>query len=488
MITFHPIKLISTLFLAMTLNVQASPPHSSGQQKIVIVGAGLSGLTAAHRLQQQGHDIELYEARARVGGRVHTALVRNFEGGYSHAELGAQNITDGGEATHILSLIKELGIELIVEDIPFQGQFYHEGIYYERTQIVKEIIEQNPKLSDILESETNTPGSMETVLNKLSLNEAQKAFLMFVLNAYEGLPVSQLSTNIHNIMTLQYVLSGGLSQAHANLTEKPLLHRISIKKGNATLPENLVTHLGHRLHLNKAVVAIGYNKTNKIQLTFADKQTVVCDKLILAIPCSVYNDIQFDDRLINKTILKRISSLQYGAIGKILMSIKSPQEQKGYWLSMAKMGAFFNDDHQLLNLYCIQGMTHQLINSDFYRQALVVLKNGFKDAQFNESAPKDAIDLNFVKYETPVAKSWGSDPYAKGAYSAFDITIQDIIDKREVHHGVTVKALFAPIHDQLFFAGEHATILDEIGTMEAAVESGERMAKLVHAQITTVVG
>lgn len=480
MITFHPIKLISTLFLAMTLNVQASPPHSSGQQKIVIVGAGLSGLTAAYRLQQQGHDIELYEARARVGGRVHTALVRNFEGGYSHAELGAQNITDGGEATHILSLIKELGIELIDEDIPFQGQFYHDGTYYERTKIVEEITNNNQNLTSLLESEINAAGSIETVLTKLNLNEPQKAFLMFVMNAYEGLPVALLSTNIHNIRTLQYILSGGLSHAHAALTEKPLLHRMSIKTGNATLPEKLAALLGNRIRLNKTVVAVGYNKENKIQLTFSDNQTVVCDKLILAIPCSVYIDIQFDERLINKNVLERIRSLQYGSIGKILIPIKPSREQEGYWLSMAKMGAFFNDDHQLLNLYCVQ-VKDNLLNQAFYQKTLSILKEGFKDAVFKDTHPIEAKDLNFIKYDTPVAKSWAADPYVKGAYSAFDLTTQDIIDKREVYQGTEVKALFAPIHDQIFFAGEHATILDEIGTMEAAVESGDRVASIIHS-------
>jgi monoamine oxidase len=41
-----------------------------------------------------------------------------------------------------------------------------------------------------------------------------------------------------------------------------------------------------------------------------------------------------------------------------------------------------------------------------------------------------------------------------------------------------VKVLFEPVDDKIFFIAEHATILDEIGTMEAAVESGERIAEL----------
>lgn len=39
---------------------------------VVIVGAGLSGLTAAHELSKVGIKIPLYEGRDRVGGRVST--------------------------------------------------------------------------------------------------------------------------------------------------------------------------------------------------------------------------------------------------------------------------------------------------------------------------------------------------------------------------------------------------------------------------------
>lgn len=46
------------------------------------------------------------------------------------------------------------------------------------------------------------------------------------------------------------------------------------------------------------------------------------------------------------------------------------------------------------------------------------------------------------------------------------------------YKGVIVKAMFEPVDDRVFFVREHTTILEEIGTMEAAVESGERIAEL----------
>jgi monoamine oxidase len=64
-------------------------PRTSGP-RVVIVGAGLAGLTAALDLVDAGWDVVVLEARDRVGGRVHT-LYDPFSGGL-HAEAGGESI------------------------------------------------------------------------------------------------------------------------------------------------------------------------------------------------------------------------------------------------------------------------------------------------------------------------------------------------------------------------------------------------------------
>jgi len=47
----------------------------SNHHPIIIIGAGLSGLYLAWRLQQQQREVILLEARERIGGRIASALI-----------------------------------------------------------------------------------------------------------------------------------------------------------------------------------------------------------------------------------------------------------------------------------------------------------------------------------------------------------------------------------------------------------------------------
>jgi monoamine oxidase len=48
--------------------------------KVVVIGRGIAGLTAAYRLQEGGMDVNLYEARCRVGGRIGMIKYPSIEG------------------------------------------------------------------------------------------------------------------------------------------------------------------------------------------------------------------------------------------------------------------------------------------------------------------------------------------------------------------------------------------------------------------------
>ena len=90
---------------------------TTGEKKIAVVGAGLAGLTAAYKMAKRGVKSIVYEAKNRVGGRVLSVWLEKADGSRSIFELGGQNITDGGEAFHLLALCKEFGLKILYKDL-----------------------------------------------------------------------------------------------------------------------------------------------------------------------------------------------------------------------------------------------------------------------------------------------------------------------------------------------------------------------------------
>ncbi|MED3089145.1 flavin monoamine oxidase family protein, partial [Bacillus toyonensis] len=113
-------------------------PRSSASPKIVIVGAGLAGLTCAYRLKQAGYKAEIYEASERVGGRCHTRRGDFLDN--QIVERGGEYI-DLGQVS-IQQLAAELGLQLdnlTAAEVPGTEAFYYfDGAPYSFAEIVSD--------------------------------------------------------------------------------------------------------------------------------------------------------------------------------------------------------------------------------------------------------------------------------------------------------------------------------------------------------------
>ncbi len=99
-------------------------PTTTGPLRVVVVGAGMSGLAAAYELSRAGHEVTVLEARQRVGGRVLT-LRSSFAPGHL-AEAGAARIPPEHELT--LGYARHFGLET-TRFYPPDGEFlrYQDG-------------------------------------------------------------------------------------------------------------------------------------------------------------------------------------------------------------------------------------------------------------------------------------------------------------------------------------------------------------------------
>ncbi|MET0660111.1 MAG: FAD-dependent oxidoreductase, partial [Steroidobacteraceae bacterium] len=94
------------------------------KKKIIVVGTGICGLTAAYRLRQQGFDTVLVERADRFGGRTKT----DYASGWVN-ELGGSLLAT--TYTDALKLAEEVGLKPKFEDFGGKMQIYVDGQFYD---------------------------------------------------------------------------------------------------------------------------------------------------------------------------------------------------------------------------------------------------------------------------------------------------------------------------------------------------------------------
>ena len=111
----------SSLLVANTLSAAGNDQSPARIVDVVIIGAGLAGLTAAWELRKAGVSVCVVEARDRVGGRTLDYSI----GGGQVVESGGQWV--GSTQTEVLALAGQLGIETFASGTPGDTLLYLEG-------------------------------------------------------------------------------------------------------------------------------------------------------------------------------------------------------------------------------------------------------------------------------------------------------------------------------------------------------------------------
>lgn len=99
------------------LSRQTGPAGAVRSADVIVIGAGLAGLSAARQLKAKGASVIVLEARDRPGGRVHSLRLP----GGQMIDLGAQFMGDA--QTHVAALADEAGLRRSSAVMP--GEILH---------------------------------------------------------------------------------------------------------------------------------------------------------------------------------------------------------------------------------------------------------------------------------------------------------------------------------------------------------------------------
>ncbi len=304
--------------------------------RIGIIGAGISGLTAALTLQDAGISSTVYESSSRIGGRMHSDT-SNWAGQTSE---WCGELIDQGHKT-ILHLAQRFGLAtvnlLAGEPNGSEDTYYFFGTYYEKSQADNDFQPVHNALQRDAQAASypttyliNTPGGI--ALDNISVYE----WIDRNVPGGHGSPMGQLLDVAYNIeygaetkdqssLNLVYLL--GYNEKPGNFAIFGASNeKYHIVKGNQQLPETIAANLAHPVVRGWRMVAIGFNRDDSIALTFnVGGQTKVesFDRVILALPFAVLRTLDYRKARFDSMKNQAIQQLGRGRNDKLQLQFKS---------------------------------------------------------------------------------------------------------------------------------------------------------------------
>ncbi|KAK9271142.1 hypothetical protein L1049_026731 [Liquidambar formosana] len=492
--------------------------ESEVRKRIIVIGAGPAGLTAARHLQRQGFSVSVLEARSRLGGRVYT----DHSSLSVPVDLGASIIT-GVEADVATerrpdpsSLVcAQLGLELTVlnSDCPLydvvtgqkvpadldealeaeyngllddmvlvvaqKGEHamrmsLEDGLEYalKRRRIARsgtynEVIKLHKSVDGFSDSEKisvdseipNRNSSKEEILSPLERRVMDWHFAHLEYGCAASL--KEVSLPYWN----QDDVYGGFGGAHC-----------MIKGGYSTVVESLGE--GLQIHLNHVVTDISYSRQdfvvtddhcNKVKVCTSNGGEFSGDAVLVTVPlgCLKAETIKFTPPL-PQWKHSSIQRLGFGVLNKVVMEFPEV-----FWDdSVDYFGATAEETNQRGQCFMFWN-----IRKTVGAPVLIALVVGKAAIDGQNMSSSDHVNhallvlrklFGDTSVPDPVASvvtDWGRDPFSYGAYSYVAVGAS----------GEDYDILGRPVENCLFFAGE-ATCKEHPDTVGGAMMSGLREA------------
>ncbi|TNM41979.1 FAD-dependent oxidoreductase [Nocardioides albidus] len=275
---------------------------------VIVIGAGVTGLTAAWRLAQAGQDVLVLEARDRVGGRLRTDEVETVEGEPSGSfEIGGQWVSPDQDA--LIALVDELGLATFARhrdgDSVYVG---HDGVarrFAEDLPVsastAAAIVELTRKLDELAAAmDPARPWELEDArkLDSVSLRtwleqECDDAEARDNIALYLG--PAMLTKPAHAFSALQAVQMAASAGSFSNLLDADIILDRRVVGGLQSVPLELARLLGDRVLLDQDVTRVEW--TDEEAVVHVGEVAYAARRVVLAVPPTVVRRVRFTPEL-----------------------------------------------------------------------------------------------------------------------------------------------------------------------------------------------
>lgn len=442
--------------------------------RIIVVGAGLAGLTAAADLMAAGADVVVLEARDRVGGRMHGVDM----GGGVFADAGAAYL--GVRHTELLDLLGQHGLGVTSTAMTGRSTFLLSecrttsagrmppldaialGELFDRLEELVAQVRPDAPWETPQASRLDRMSALRWLRNEISHPDARTFFPLFIGEMMAADPAAI------SVLHMAFYLRSGGGIRYLNAFEGGA-QQWRVQGGAHLLGTALAAGLGTRVRLNHAVCAIDQDVNGvvvrAVSAATGGHSELRADQVVVAIPPLLAQQIVFRPAL---TSPRATGETGRGSAVKVQLGYRAP-----LWRASGLSGWSVSSTGPLLSTVDDSPPDDSVgVLTGFVTGAAARAFSALSAADQQAGAVAQVGRL-FPELPPPtqvVVTDWLTEEYSRGCYAAL-FGLGDWL-----RLGTT---LTTP-HGRVHWAGTE-TSFEFFGLMEGAIRSGHRVAEeLVH--------